>query len=127
MKILIVDDSKAMRMLVSFNLRQAGFKGHTIIEADDGSTGLKMVLEEEPDLVLSDWNMPNLTGIAFLKELNSKHEAEQLAKMPIFVFVTSESTDDMRQAALENGANCLITKPFTADVFEEKLDGIITD
>ncbi|MGQ3891279.1 response regulator [Legionella sp. CNM-4043-24] len=125
MKILIVDDSKAMRMLVSLNLRKAGYSGHTIIEADNGAAGLEMVLAHEPDLVMSDWNMPQMTGIELLQAINTKHESDQLEKKPVFVFVTSESTHDMVSAATDLGARCFITKPFSADIFEKKLTNII--
>lgn len=125
MKILIVDDSKAMRMLVASNLRQAGYKGHTIIEAENGAAGLKMVMEHEPDLVLSDWNMPEMTGIELLQSLNEQVELQSIPKMPAFVFVTSEATHDIISKASTHGAHCFITKPFSADVFEQKLENII--
>ena len=125
MKILIVDDSKAMRMMVSSNLKQAGYRGHTIIEAENGALGLQMVMDQQPDLVLSDWNMPEMTGMELLKTLKEHHESKQIPKMPTFVFVTSESTTEMLEQALTSGAQCLITKPFSAEIFEQKLANII--
>lgn len=125
MKILIVDDSKSMRMLVALHLQRAGFKGHTIIEAENGALGLNVAVEQQPDLVISDWNMPEMSGLELLQALNSQHTAKQIPKMPSFVFVTSESTEDMLKIATENGAHCLITKPFSVDVFEAKLATII--
>jgi CheY-like chemotaxis protein len=74
MKILIVDDSKAMRMIVTRTLRQAGHGDHTFVEAVDGADGLAKVASESPDLVLSDWNMPEVTGIEFLRALRASGE-----------------------------------------------------
>ena len=125
MKILVVDDSKAMRMLVSFHLRQAGFKGHTIIEAENGALGLAQVKQEQPDVILSDWNMPEMTGIEFLMCLKQMVDAKEMDKMIPFIFVTSESTSDMHELAINNGALGFITKPFTVEAFEERLSKII--
>ena len=119
MKILIVDDSKAMRMIVTRTLRQAGFGDHELLEAGDGAEGLQVVAKEQPDLVLSDWNMPEVTGIDFLRALRSGGNDVR------FGFVTSESTDAMRATAAEAGALFLIAKPFTADTFSDALSGVL--
>jgi two-component system chemotaxis response regulator CheY len=117
-KILVVDDSKAMRMIVMRQLRQAGFGESTILEAASGAEGLDMVRNESPDLVLSDWNMPEMNGIDFLRAL--KEEGNETP----FGFVTSESTPDMRELAIEAGALFLIAKPFTAEAFQDVLTNI---
>ncbi|MDP9497486.1 MAG: response regulator [Actinomycetota bacterium] len=119
MKILIVDDSKAMRMIVTRTLRQAGYGDHTFLEAGDGSEGLALVASEKPDLVLSDWNMPEVTGIEFLRALRERGDDVR------FGFVTSESTEAMRETAREAGALFLIAKPFTADTFTAALNGVL--
>jgi two-component system, chemotaxis family, chemotaxis protein CheY len=119
MKILIVDDSTAMRMIVRKTLRQAGFDGHEISEADDGAKALAAITAAPPDLVLSDWNMPNMTGIELLDALT------KAGSKVTFGFVTTEATPDMRQRALGAGARFLISKPFTPDSFKEALNGII--
>jgi two-component system chemotaxis response regulator CheY len=118
MKILVVDDSKAMRMIVLRALRQSGFGDAETVEAEDGAQGLEKVRAEQPDLVLSDWNMPNLTGIEFLRELRAS------GNETTFGFVTSESTPAMREQAIAAGAAFLIAKPFTPDAFEEILSGV---
>lgn len=120
MKILVVDDSKAMRMIVTRTLRQAGFGGHTLLEACDGKEGLVAVASEQPDLVLSDWNMPELNGIEFLRALRASGNPVR------FGFVTSESTESMRTTASEAGALFLVGKPFTADTFTETLGRYLT-
>ena len=115
MKILIVDDSTAMRMIVKKTLRLAGFEGHEFTEADDGTKALAAIAASAPDLVLSDWNMPNMTGLQLL-------EALQDSGLKIaFGFVTTEATPDMRAKALSAGAKFLVSKPFTPESFKEQL------
>ena len=120
MKILIVDDSKAMRMIVRRTVKKAGFDGHDFIEASNGSEGLKMILAENPDLVLSDWNMPRMNGITFLEKVNEDDSIDVM-----FGFVTSEGTKEMRARASDTGALFLICKPFTVDAFVEALTPIL--
>jgi two-component system, chemotaxis family, chemotaxis protein CheY len=118
-KILVVDDSKMMRALVKRTLAEAGFGGHEIAEAPDGAAALEQVASAGPDLVVSDWNMPNMTGIELLRNLRSGgHDVR-------FVFVTSEGTPEMRTAAQQAGALALIEKPFTAAAFKAALNGIL--
>ena len=119
MKILIVDDSKAMRMIVTRTLRQAGYGDHTFLEAVDGSDGLAKVASEAPDLVLSDWNMPEMTGIECLQALRASG-----SQVP-FGFVTSEGSPEMREKAANAGALFLIAKPFTEETFRDALDGVL--
>src|SRR4051812_20007133 len=119
MKLIIADDSRVMRQIVIRTLRQAGFGGHDYVEAEDGADGLAKVQAEKPDLVLSDWNMPNKTGIDFLRDLRSSGN-----QVP-FGFVTSEGSEEMRTIAANAGALFLIAKPFTADVFEEALTPVL--
>jgi two-component system chemotaxis response regulator CheY len=119
MKILVTDDSRVMRQIVVRTLRQAGFDGHDIIEATDGQDGLTKVHEESPDLVLSDWNMPEVSGLEFLQRLRAGGN-----NVP-FGFVTSEGSPDMREKAEAAGAMFLIAKPFTAETFTEALQPVL--
>jgi two-component system chemotaxis response regulator CheY len=112
---MIVDDSSAMRMIVKKTLRQAGFEGHEITEAEDGAKALAAIKAAAPDLVLSDWNMPNMTGMQLLEAL-----AAGGVKLT-FGFVTTEATPDMRAKATGAGAKFLISKPFTPESFKEHL------
>jgi len=115
MKVLIVDDSKAMRMIVQRTLRQAGLEFASVAEATNGEEALTMLRANPVDLVLSDWNMPQMSGLELLTAVRSE-------KLPVhFGFVTSESTPAMRQTATDAGAEFLIGKPFTSDVFEQTL------
>ncbi|GGJ82225.1 response regulator [Pilimelia anulata] len=119
MKILIADDSRVMRQIVTRTLRQAGFDGHELVEAADGTQALDLVTKEHPDLVISDWNMPGLTGIEVLRRARASG-----ADMP-FGFVTSECTEEMQKQAEDAGARFFIVKPFTAERFDEVLSPII--
>jgi two-component system chemotaxis response regulator CheY len=118
-KIMIVDDSTAMRMIVRKTLRLAGFEGHDFSEADDGMKALAAIKASPPDLVLSDWNMPNMTGIELLEALTKGGVKVK------FGFVTTEATPDMRQRATAAGASFLISKPFTPESFKAALGGYI--
>jgi two-component system, chemotaxis family, chemotaxis protein CheY len=118
-KILIADDSRVMRQIVTRTLRQAGFTGHDIVEAADGLEAFDNTVAERPDLVLSDWNMPHLSGVDVLRRLRACGDA-----VP-FGFVTSETNPEMRKIAEAAGALFLITKPFTADTFRDALDPIL--
>lgn len=120
MKVLIVDDSKAMRMIVKRTLRQAGFTTHEVQEAENGKLALDLIRTYKPDVVLSDWNMPEMTGIQLLEAL-----ATEPAKPKYFGFVTSEGSEDMRERARVAGALFVITKPFTADTFTQHLGAIL--
>jgi len=119
MKIMIVDDSSAMRMIVKKTLRQAGFEGHEISEADDGAKALAAIKISAPDLVLSDWNMPNMTGLQLLEALRDG------GMQMTFGFVTTEASPNMRLLALGAGANFLISKPFSTEAFQEHLGPLI--
>ncbi|HMO14314.1 MAG TPA: response regulator [Pirellulaceae bacterium] len=119
MKILVVDDSKAMRMIVTRTVKQAGFSDHTFIEAGDGKEALEVIQQQTPDFVLSDWNMPEMKGIELLRELRSKGN-------PIkFGFITSESSPEVVREALDAGASFLITKPFTPERFRNELTAVL--
>ena len=118
MKIVLADDSRVMRQIVIRTLRQAGYAGHEIFEAENGREAVELVQREQPDLVLSDWNMPEMTGIDALTTLRRNG-----SEVP-FGFVTSEGSDEMRQRAASAGAAFLIAKPFTPEAFEEALAGV---
>ena len=119
MKILIVDDSRVMRQIVTRTLRQAGYAGHDLVEAGNGREGLEAVTKHAPDLVLSDWNMPEMNGIDLLTVLRAGGHT-----VP-FGFVTSEGSPEMVTRAEAAGALFVITKPFTPESFQEKLDPVL--
>ena len=120
MKILIVDDSRAMRMIVVRTMRQAGLAGHDILEAENGREAFDLARSEDFDLILSDWNMPELSGIELLRALRAGGSG-----VP-FCFVTSEGSQDMRNQAMESGALGLIAKPFGSDAFADALSTVVS-
>jgi two-component system chemotaxis response regulator CheY len=115
-KALVVDDSKAVRMILARTLKELGFE---VREAANGREALE-VIETEKDavsLVLADWNMPEINGLELLKRLRQKPELASL----VVVMVTTETELDQMAAALEAGANEYVMKPFTKDILVEKL------
>jgi two-component system, chemotaxis family, chemotaxis protein CheY len=118
-KILIADDSRVMRQIVTRTLRQAGFDGHDVVEAVDGMDAFVKVTSEQPDVVLSDWNMPGLSGMELLDLLRASGSSVK------FGFVTSEGSEEMRERAMAAGALFLIAKPFTVERFRAALDAVI--
>lgn len=119
MKVLIVDDSRVMRQIVSRTLRQAGYDGLSLVEAENGAQAYDVIKSESPDLVLSDWNMPEMNGIDLLLQLRS------MGHQVPFGFVTSEGTQTMRDRAAAAGALFLVAKPFTPEAFREALSPVL--
>jgi two-component system chemotaxis response regulator CheY len=118
-KILIADDSRVMRQIVTRTLRQAGFGDHDLVEAADGRQAYELAKAERPDLVISDWNMPEMTGVEVLRQLRAAGNQVK------FGFVTSECTPEMQKQAEEAGALFFIIKPFTAERFDEVFSPIL--
>jgi len=115
MRILIVDDSRAMRMIVARTLKKAGFEGHTIEEASNGQEALDAIQASPPDLVLTDWNMPEMSGIELVRAVGEQGLSVKIG------MVTSQATAEVRQEAKEAGALFLLSKPFTPDTLRGTL------
>jgi len=118
MKILIVDDFSTMRRIIKNLLRDLGFQNTH--EADDGNTALPMLRAGGFDFLVTDWNMPGMTGIDLLKAVRAE---EQLASMPVLM-VTAEQKREQIVEAANAGVNGYIVKPFTAVTLKEKLGKI---
>lgn len=116
MKVLLVDDSKAMRLIVGRTLKQAGLPDLTIQEAASGAEALEKIASGQPDFVLSDWNMPEMTGIELLREVRKQGLTVK------FGFVTSESSPETHAMAMEAGALFVVTKPFTPETLQSALE-----
>lgn len=118
MKILIVDDFSTMRRIIKNLLRDLGFTNTH--EADDGSTALPMLKSGDFDFLVTDWNMPGMSGIELLKEIRADGK---LATIPVLM-VTAEAKRDQIIEAAQAGVNGYVVKPFTAQVLKEKIDKI---
>ena len=118
MKILIVDDFSTMRRIIKNLLRDLGFTNTQ--EADDGLTALPMLKSGDFDFLVTDWNMPGMTGIDLLKEVRAD---EKLANLPTLM-VTAEAKKDQIVEAAQAGVNGYVVKPFTAQALKEKIEKI---
>jgi two-component system, chemotaxis family, chemotaxis protein CheY len=118
MKILIVDDFSTMRRIIKNLLRDLGFTNTQ--EADDGMTALPMLRNGDFDFLVTDWNMPGMTGIDLLKQVRAD---AKLVSLPVLM-VTAEAKRDQIIEAAQAGVNGYVVKPFTAQVLKEKIDKI---
>ena len=118
MKILIVDDFSTMRRIIKNLLRDLGFTNTQ--EADDGVTALPMLRNGEFDFLVTDWNMPGMSGIELLKAVRAD---ANLSAIPVLM-VTAEAKRDQIIEAAQAGVNGYVVKPFTAQVLKEKIEKI---
>ena len=118
MKILIVDDFSTMRRIIRNILKQLEFIN--VEEAEDGSVAFEKLKEADYDFVITDWNMPNMTGLDLLKEIRAN---EKLKDMKILLVTAEAEKENIIQAA-QAGVNDYVVKPFTADVLEQKINKI---
>jgi len=118
MKILIVDDFSTMRRIIKNLLRELGF--NNTHEADDGTTALPMLQNGNFDFLITDWNMPGMTGLDLLKAVRAD---PKLKDLPVLM-VTAEAKRDQIVEAAQAGVNGYIVKPFTAQTLKEKIERI---
>jgi len=118
MKILIVDDFSTMRRIIKNLLRDLGFTNTH--EADDGATGLPMLQSGNFDFLVTDWNMPGMTGIDLLKAVR---DDDKIKDLPVLM-VTAEAKREQIVLAAEAGVNGYVVKPFTAQTLQEKIEKI---
>jgi two-component system chemotaxis response regulator CheY len=121
MKILVVDDFSTMRRIIKNILKQIGFSD--IDEAENGQVALSKLNDNSYDLVVSDWNMPEMTGIELLKAVRA---TDGIKDIP-FLMVTAEAKKENVVEAVKAGVNNYIVKPFTAEVLQEKIEKIFPD
>jgi two-component system chemotaxis response regulator CheY len=116
MRVLLVDDSATMRRIQKMQLNSLGVAD--VVEASDGQDALVKLTESWPvDMVLLDWNMPNMDGLTCLKHIRQK----EMYKAMKVVMCTSESEKSRVMEALQAGANNYVVKPFTPEVLREKI------
>ena len=118
MKVLVVDDFATMRKIVRNILKQIGFTN--IVEADDGANAMSMIKDDKIDFVVTDWNMPNMTGLELLKNIRSTENAKNL---PVLM-VTAEGLSENVVDAVKAGVDNYIVKPFTAETVQAKIEQI---
>ncbi len=118
MKFLVVDDFSTMRRIVRNLLKELGYSNAE--EAEDGIVALNMLRANKFDFVVSDWNMPNMTGIELLKNIRAD---ANLKSLPVLM-ITAEARKENIIEAAQAGANGYIVKPFTAATLDEKLTKI---
>lgn len=118
MKVLIVDDFATMRRVIKNLMKSLGFENFE--EAEDGVKALKILKTTKIDLVITDWNMPNMTGLELLKEIRKE---SRLAHIPVLM-VTAEQKREQIITAAKEGVNGYIVKPFTGETLSDKLNKI---
>ena len=118
MKVLVVDDFSTMRRIVRNLLRDLGFTN--TVEADDGQTALPILEAGGIDFLVTDWNMPGMTGIDLLKAVRANPD---LVDLPVLM-VTAEAKREQIIMAAQAGVNGYVIKPFTAATLKEKIDKI---
>ncbi len=118
MRVLVVDDFSTMRRIVKNILRQIGMSN--VVEADDGTTAWEILNKDKIDFVVSDWNMPHMTGIELLRKVRA---SEEFGDMP-FLMVTAEAQQENIIEAVQAKVSNYIVKPFTAEVMKQKIDKI---
>jgi two-component system, chemotaxis family, chemotaxis protein CheY len=116
--VLIVDDFATMRRIIKGVLKQLGFSN--LIEAEDGEAALKELRKEKIGLIVSDWNMPNMTGLELLKAVRADNSLKSIP----FLMVTAEGQKENVIQAVQAGVSNYIVKPFTPETFNAKLEKI---
>ena len=117
-KVLVVDDQKTMRELVAAALRDIGFK--EISEANDGELGMQALLQHPAHLVISDFNMPNLDGLGFLRSVRTTDATKKAA----FIMLTGRADKELVQKAQQLGVNNYVVKPFSVAQLRQKIEAV---
>jgi len=118
MRILVVDDFSTMRRIIKNILKQLGFTN--VVDADDGTTAWEILNKDKIDFIISDWNMPKMSGIELLRKVRA---SEEFADIP-FLMVTAEGQQENVIEAVQAGVSNYNVKPFTPETFEQKIKKI---
>ena len=113
--IITVDDSSTMRRIIKNTLQKLGFE--TILEAGNGVEALEVMSKNKVDMIVTDWNMPEMDGLTFVKAVRAKYEYKDL---PILMITTEAAKEDIL-TALRSGVNNYVVKPFTPETLQEKV------
>ncbi|WP_022669911.1 response regulator [Hippea alviniae] len=120
MKIITIDDSSTMRRIIKNTLKRIGY-GDEILEAENGKEALEILENNPVDLIITDWNMPVMDGLTFVKKIRSDSKYDDV---PI-IMVTTEAAKEDIITALKAGVNNYIVKPFTPQVLKEKIEQVL--
>jgi two-component system chemotaxis response regulator CheY len=115
MRILVVDDSSTMRRIIINALNKVGYSDY--VEASNGREGVEKLAATAVDLIITDWNMPEMSGVEFIRAVRAN---DQTRHIPALMVTTNASQDDITQA-MEAGVNNYLVKPFTPDSIKEKI------
>jgi two-component system, chemotaxis family, chemotaxis protein CheY len=119
MRFLIVDDSSTMRRIIINTLNKLGHQD--FLEAGNGREGIERLTGGGVDMIITDWNMPEMNGIDFIKAVRSTPNAKDV---PVLMVTTNAAKDDIVEA-LRAGVNNYVVKPFTAETIKEKIDAVL--
>lgn len=120
MRFLIIDDSKTMRNMVIRTLKSAGYDGHEFLEAETGKEGLELIYEQHPDITLTDWHMPEMSGLELIETLKNENITIKIG------LVTTERHEENLKKARDAGALFIVNKPFTVEDLQDALMPVIT-
>ncbi len=120
MRIITVDDSSTMRRIIKNTLKRIGY-GDEILEAENGKEALEILENTDVDLIITDWNMPVMDGLTFVKKVRANKKFDDV---PI-IMVTTEAAKEDIITALKAGVNNYIVKPFTPQVLKEKIEAVM--
>lgn len=121
MNILVVDDFVTMRRIIKGSLKKIGF--NNVIEAEDGHLALDELKKSKIGLVISDWNMPNMTGIELLRAIRKDKDLKDVP----FIMVTAEGQRENVLHAVQEGVNNYVVKPFTPEILAEKIKKVFKE
>jgi two-component system, chemotaxis family, chemotaxis protein CheY len=118
MRFLVVDDSSTMRRIIINTLNKLGHM--EVVEASNGREGLERLAATPVDVIITDWNMPEMTGIEFIRSVRAN---DKLPQVPVLMVTTNAAKDDIVEA-LRAGVNNYVVKPFTPDTMKEKIESV---
>ena len=119
LQILIVDDMKTMRLMVKSSLKKLGFEN--FYEAADGVEATQVLAKKPINFIISDWNMPEMTGLELLQKCRSSNRYQTIP----FIMLTAEQDTHQVREAVESGVDSYIIKPFSHEIFKERLDAVL--
>ena len=117
MKILIVDDSSTMRRIIINTLSRIGYTD--VVEGENGKSGLDRLAQGGVEMIITDWNMPEMDGLEFVKVVRGQNPG-----IPILMVTTNAAKEDIVEA-LQAGVNNYVVKPFTPETLKEKIESLL--